>query len=284
MSALSLWIATVSKGLRSTLSLVVIMIFGCSMENSVIFQPSAQIVGTPEDVGLPYEDVTLTTKDGIRITGWFVPSMGATSTLLWFHGNAGNISHRLDNIRKLHDQVHAHIFIIDYRGYGRSQGFVSEEGTYEDADAALAYLQSREDVDANDIVIFGRSLGAAVGVDLATRQKTRALVIESPFTSIEAMAKTVMPWVPIGAFLHTRYNNLDKIRNLRIPLLVVHGDRDRIVPYEQGRELFEAAPEPKSFYTIAEAGHNDTYLVGGNEYFNAIANFIQQSKRVRREG
>jgi len=251
------------------------MIFGCSMENSLIFQPSSELVATPQDVGLLYEDVTLTTKDGIRINGWFVPSIGAASTLLWFHGNAGNISHRLDNIRKLHDHVSAHIFIIDYRGYGRSQGVVSEDGTYEDADAALAYLQSRDDVDANEIVIFGRSLGAAVGVDLATRRDTRALIIESPFTSIEAMAKTIMPWVPIGRFLRIRYNNLEKIRKLRIPLLIVHGDRDRIVPYEQGRELFEAAPEPKSFYSIAGAGHNDTYLVGGNGYFNAIADFIQ---------
>jgi hypothetical protein len=260
--------------------LLLVMIFGCSMENSLIFQPSAELHATPADVGLPYQDVALTTNDGVRIAGWFIPAPGAASTILWLHGNAGNISHRVHNIRELHDRVPAHIFIIDYRGYGRSEGTVSERGTYEDARAALAYLRARDDVDQNNIVVFGRSLGAAVAVELALHNPPRALILESPFTSIKAMARTVLPLLPIGPLLRTRYDNLAKIPNLRVPLLILHGDRDGIVPYQQGRELFEAAPEPKRFYTIAGAGHNDTYLAGGEKYFETLARFIEQTRRA----
>ena len=263
--------------LRSTFSLwLIMMLFGCSIEHSLVFQPSRPIVATPENLGLAYEDVFLTTNDGTQINGWFIPSTGAKRTILWFHGNAGNISHRVDNIRKLHDRIPAHIFIIDYRGYGRSHGSVSEDGTYEDARAALAYLESRPDVDPKGLIVFGRSLGAAVAVELAMRQHPRALILESPFTSIKAMAKTILPFIPIGPFLGIRYDNLEKIQNIRVPLLILHGDRDTVVPYDQGHELFTAAPEPKSFYTITGAGHNDTYLVGGKEYFETLANFIQQ--------
>lgn len=252
-------------------------IVGCSMENSLIFHPTAELIATPEDAGLPYEDVTLTTKDGVRIHGWFIPATGAKSTILWLHGNAGNISHRVHNIRELHARVPAHIFIIDYRGYGRSEGTVSEQGTYADGRAALAYLRARNDVNARNIVVFGRSLGAAVALELVVSEGAGALILESPFTSIRAMAKTVMPLLPIGPFLRTRYDNLAKIPDLRAPLLILHGDRDGVVPYEQGRELFDAAPEPKSFYPIAGAGHNDSYLVGGEEYFGTIANFIERT-------
>jgi fermentation-respiration switch protein FrsA (DUF1100 family) len=257
--------------------LLVVMVFGCTLENSLIFQPSSELIATPNDVGLAYEDVTLATDDGVRINGWFVASAGADSTILWLHGNAGNISHRVDNIRKFHDRVPAHILIIDYRGYGRSEGTVSERGTYEDAHAAMAYLRARNDVDGDRIVLFGRSLGAAVALELALSTGPRALILESPFTSISAMARTVLPFLPIGPFLRTRYDNLKKIRALRVPLLVLHGDRDGIIPYRQGRELFDAAPEPKSFYTIAGAGHNDTYLVGGEPYFETIANFVART-------
>lgn len=268
---------------NSVFLLLLIMVFGCSIENALIFQPSSALVATPEDVGLPYEDVTLRTKDGVRINGWFVPFAGARSTLLWLHGNAGNISHRVHNMRKLRDRVPAHIFIIDYRGYGRSEGTASEQGTYADAQAAMAYLRARNDVDANEIIVFGRSLGAAVALELAVSDGIRALILESPFTSIRAMARKILPLLPIGPLLSTRYDNLAKIQNLRIPLLILHGNRDGIVPYQQGRELYQAAPEPKSFYTIEGAGHNDTYLVGGEGYFKIIADFVTRKARAGNE-
>ncbi len=247
------------------------------MEKSFIFYPISEIDQTPKELGLPFEDITFTTEDGVRLNGWFIPSTEGDLTLLWFHGNAGNISHRLDNIRLLHDKVKIHIFIIDYRGYGRSEGSVSEAGTYRDASAALQYLRSRKDLDPKKIVFYGRSLGAAVAVDLAVREEPLALIIETPFASVREMAKAVLPFLPIGPFLRTRYDTLEKIRKVRGPLLVLHGEQDDIVPYAQGQRIFEAAPEPKEFYTIRGAHHNDTFIVGGDPYFAALKDFIDRA-------
>jgi fermentation-respiration switch protein FrsA (DUF1100 family) len=230
------------------------------VEKSLIFYPISEIDRTPKELGLPFEDITFTTEDGVRLNGWFIPSTEGGLTLLWFHGNAGNISHRLDNIRLLHDKVKIHIFIIDYRGYGRSEGSVSEAGTYRDAS-----------------VFYGRSLGAAVAVDLAVREEPLALIIETPFASVREMAKAVLPFLPIGPFLRTRYDTLEKIRKVRGPLLVLHGEQDDIVPYAQGQRIFEAAPEPKEFYTIRGAHHNDTFIVGGDPYFAALKDFIDRA-------
>jgi fermentation-respiration switch protein FrsA (DUF1100 family) len=247
------------------------------VEKSLIFYPISEIDRTPKELGLPFEDITFTTEDGVHLNGWFIPSTEGDLTLLWFHGNAGNISHRLDNIRLLHDKVKIHIFIIDYRGYGRSEGSVSEAGTYRDASAALQYLRSRKDLDPKKIVFYGRSLGAAVAVDLALREESLALIIETPFASIREMAKLIFPCLPVGPFLRTRYDTLEKIRKVRGPLLVLHGDQDDIVPYTQGQRIFEAAPEPKEFYTIRGAHHNDTFIVGGDPYFAALKDFVDRA-------
>jgi hypothetical protein len=251
------------------------------MEKSLIFYPTSDIDRTPEELGLPYENVTFTTEDGVRLNGWFIPSTEGDLTLLWFHGNAGNISHRLDNIRLLHEKVKIHIFIWDYRGYGRSEGSVSEKGTYKDATAALKYLRSRKDLDPKKFVFYGRSLGAAVAVDLALREESLALIIETPFASIREMAKLIFPFLPVGPFLRTRYDTLEKIRQVRGPLLILHGDQDDIVPYAQGQRIFEAAPEPKEFYTIRGAHHNDTFIVGGDPYFAALKDFIERATALR---
>ncbi|HET6371185.1 MAG TPA: alpha/beta hydrolase, partial [Nitrospiria bacterium] len=227
------------------------------------------------DVGLAFEDVYLNTSDGVKINGWFVPSSGARTTLLWFHGNAGNIGHRVEPLHRMHDALNANILMIDYREYGKSEGKVSEEGTYRDAIAAYDYLLTRSDVDPEHIVLFGQSLGAGVAVELALKRKAAGLILEAPFTSIAAMAKAALPWLPIGGLISTRYDNLSKIARINVPLLILQGDRDEVVPYAQGRKLFEAAKEPKTFYTIAGAGHNDTYLVGGEAYHRALSRFIE---------
>lgn len=250
---------------------------GCPVEEKFIFYPSPKIEQTPADVGLPFDDIFFTSDDGVRLNGWFVPHPGAGLTLLWFHGNAGNISHRVENIRLLHDKVEINIFIFDYRGYGRSAGKVSEDGTYRDGEAALEYLRSRGDVDPEKIVFFGRSLGAAVAAEVAARQRCLALVLESPFASVREMARVAFPFLPIGPFLRTRYDTVEKIKKVRVPLLVLHGDQDEIVPFAQGRKVFEAAPEPKEFYTIRGAHHNDTYMVGGDAYFAALRGFMSRA-------
>jgi fermentation-respiration switch protein FrsA (DUF1100 family) len=253
-----------------------IAVAGCSerLEAQFIFFPEPHLEATPEAMGLAYEEVEFTAEDGVRLHGWFVPASGARWTVLWFHGNAGNISHRLDNLLQMHRRLQVHVFIFDYRQYGRSQGRVSEQGTYLDARAALQTLQQRADIDPQSVVLFGRSLGSAVAVELARHATCRALILESPFTSVPDMAARVLPLVPIGRLLRTRYDSLGKIAQIAVPLLILHGDRDDVVPFEHGQRLFAAAAEPKTFYTIPGAGHNDTYLVGGEAYWQAWEDFL----------
>lgn len=248
---------------------------GCPMERGFIFFPDKTIFETPAEIGLAFEDLYLLTSDGVKINGWFVPYPGAQVTLLWFHGNAGNLSNRVDQLRYLHQALKVHILMIDYREYGRSEGQVTEEGTYRDALTSYDYLLTRSDLDPARIVVFGQSLGAAVAVELAVQRRVVGLILEAPFTSVQDMARAAMPYLPIGPLLSTRYDSLSKIHRVEIPLLIMHGDRDEIVPYSQGRRIFEAAREPKTFYTISGAGHNDTYEVGGRAYFEAIARFIE---------
>jgi hypothetical protein len=202
---------------------------------------------------------------------------GAKTTLLWFHGNAGNISHRAGGLKPLRDKLDANVFMIDYRGYGRSDGAVSEKGTYEDADAAFDYLTRRSDIDPKRIVLFGQSLGSAVAADLAGRRDCLAVILEAPFASIPAMAKAIYPWLPAGALIKTRYDVIEKAKKIRAPLLVVHGDRDEIVPFEQGRRVFDAATGPKEFHALNGARHNDTFEAGGEAYFNVMRDFIERA-------
>ena len=244
--------------------------------NHFIYFPERDIFQDPRDFGLEFEDVYLTTTDGVRIHGWFVPGSGGP-TLVWFHGNGGNISHRVDNIAGLHGHLGVSILIIDYRGYGLSEGSPTEQGTYLDAEAAVAHALSRPDVDPERVVLFGRSLGCAVAAEMAVRHDAYAVVLESPFTSVLAMARQAYPFLPgVGLLVGNMYDTLDKVARIDAPIMVLHGDSDEIVPFEMGREVFEAAPEPKRFFAIRDAGHNDTYGVGGAPYLDALGSFLAE--------
>ena len=187
----------------SALITVLIMIIPKFIEKGLIFFPGKSNDSTTPDIyGIEYDDVTFRTEDGLNLHGWLVsgkkPSLDDDlHTLLWFHGNAGNINRRLDNIKMLHDRVPVNVFIIDYRQYGKSEGKISEQGTYLDAKAALSYLHSRKDINNEKIIFFGRSLGSAVAVDLAVKEKCCALILETPFTSIKEMGKTLYPFLSI---------------------------------------------------------------------------------------
>jgi uncharacterized protein len=244
-------------------------------EEAFIYFPVRPLVGTPADIGLAYQDVVLTTADGVRVHGWWVP--GRTDvTWLWLHGNAGNVSHRLEQMALIHRRLGVNLFILGYRGYGRSEGQPGEQGTYHDADAALAYLRALPEVSADKIVLYGQSLGAAVAVDVAVREPVAGLILEAPFASIPAMARAVYPFLPVWPFLRTRYDSLTKIPEVHAPVLILHSPDDEVVPYQQGRDLFAAAREPKRFYTITGAGHNDPYLRGGAGYWEALAAFVDE--------
>ncbi len=264
------------------LFLLFIMVFIRFIENRSIFHPDKNVYLTPDYRGLKYDDVTFRTEDGLKLNGWFIP--GKTKfqtadnlfTLLWFHGNAGNISHRLESIKMLYDRVPINIFIFDYRQYGKSEGKISEEGTYIDAKAAFEYLHSRKDINHKKIIFFGCSLGSAVAVDLSLKERCCGLILETPFTSIKELAKSIYPFLPLGYFIQTRYDSITKIKDVKVPLLIIHGDKDELVPIEHGRKLYENANEPKEFYTIPGATHNDTYFVGGEKYFNTIRRFVDK--------
>ena len=250
------------------------------LDRYFVYFPEREIFLTPGSVGLVYEDVFISASDGVKLHGWFIPGK-SDFTLLWFHGNAGNISNRVDNIALLHERLGVNIFIIDYRGYGRSEGSPSEQGIYLDAEAAIEYLRSRDDVKDDRLVLFGRSLGGAVAVEMAARREVYALVMESTFTSVKAMARRSNPVLarifPVGAVIRGKYDSLSKIKNVRSPILIIHGDQDEIVPYDMGQELYDAANEPKTFYSIEGSGHNDTYIVGGNAYYDALRDFLEGS-------
>lgn len=249
---------------------------GCGVDRSFIFFPDPTIAATPDSVGLSYENVFFKTADGVRLNGWFIPGPDPSKMMIYFHGNGGNIGHRVEKLRLIHDKLGLSIFIFDYRQYGRSEGAVSEEGTYRDAEAALKYVRSRTNLLHHRIIYFGESLGSAVAVDLAVKDPPRAMVLESPLTSIHDMARAKLPYLPVGFLISDKYDSLSKIRKIHVPLLILHGDRDGVVPFEQGRRLFEAANPPKEFYTIPGANHNDIYVVGGQTYWNAWKHFLDR--------
>lgn len=250
-------------------------------DRQFVFFPSKEITGTPADVGLHFEDVYFRAEDGTRLHGWFVPGR-SDDTLVWFHGNAANISNRVYNILLLNRNLGLNVFIFDYRGYGRSEGKPSEKGMYMDAEGALEYLRSRDDIDTEKLILFGRSLGGAVAVDLATRHRTgnyvRGVIMESSFTSVKAMSRYMRPafafFLPTHLLVKSRFDSLSKIGRIQSPVMIVHGDRDDTVPIHMGRELFDAANEPKRFYTVKGASHDDTPIVGGKAYFAALREFI----------
>lgn len=252
------------------------------LDSQLIFFPTRDITQTPADVGLHYEDAWFTAADGARLHGWFIPAAGdeSSDTLLWFHGNAGNIGDRADNLLLLSRRLSVNVLIFDYRGYGNSNGKPSERGLYADGEAALAYLRARDDVDMTRLTLFGRSLGCAVAVELATRHPVKAVILESPFTSIDAMARRMRgrltSLIPTSWLVRSKFDSLSKIGNINSPLMLLHGDRDDIVPIEMAHELFAAANAPKRFYPIHGAGHNDTVSIGGDAYFDALKEFISE--------
>jgi fermentation-respiration switch protein FrsA (DUF1100 family) len=227
---------------------------------------------TPDRFKLPFEDITLTTEDGVRINGWLILRPGAKSTILFFHGNAGNMSDRLMKLRFFYE-MGVNTFIIDYRGYGRSQGTPSEGGVYRDGRAALRYLRSRSDIGKLPIVIYGGSLGGAVAIDVAVHQPVDGLIIDSAFPSAPAMSRLIYPMIPTF-FLSVQFDSIKKIKILTVPKLFMHSTDDRIVPFHLGKQLFDAAPAPKEF-TALTGGHNDAHIECREKFLGAIEGFLR---------
>lgn len=252
-------------------------LFYPKIESFFVFFPERAFDLTPKDVHLNHEEVYFHTEDGKRLHGWFFPLEGKSPVILFCHGNAGNISHRLDNVRLLLKH-NFQVFIFDYRGYGKSSGRPSEKGVYKDGLAAYEYLIGKRHLPPDQIIMFGRSLGAAVAIEVALNKKVRSIIIESAFTSTKDMAKALWLFSLFSYFLPANYNNLEKIGRIRVPKLIIHGDADDIVPFSMGQKLFNASNRPKYFLRLKGAGHNDTYLLGKESYFQTFAGFARDAR------
>jgi len=250
------------------------------IENFFLYHPFREISATPAQYGVPYEDVLFPASDGARLHGWYVPPVEAEGpVVLWAHGNAGNISHRSENIALLRRETAAGVFIFDYRGYGRSEGRPGEAGLYADMRGAYAWLRGR--APAGRIFFFGRSLGATVAVRVAAEgAEARGLILESPFVSLAEMGELMFPFLPVRRLLVQEFDTARWLPRVKAPLLFLHGDSDEIVPFSQGRRLYELAPGPKRFHAIRGARHNDTYVTGGPAYWQVWREFLAAPERA----
>jgi fermentation-respiration switch protein FrsA (DUF1100 family) len=251
---------------------VALMIF----EEKFIYFPHKYPRGMYEDArfipGL--KDCWITTEDGVKIHGWFAAADSALATLIMSHGNAGNISHRIPIIRELQRRKF-NVLMFDYRGYGRSEGSPDEEGIYKDGRAVFDYALKLPEVNPRRVVLWGTSLGGAVAVDVALHRRAAGLILESTFSSAKDVARAVYPFLPVHLVLRSQFNSAEKIQNITIPVLVMHGNRDSIIPIALGRKLFRAANDPKEFYEITGADHNDTFFTGGSAYYDKVSLFAR---------
>jgi fermentation-respiration switch protein FrsA (DUF1100 family) len=253
------------------------------LQPRMVFFPFAQLQSSPIDWGLDYEEVTLVTEDGVKLHGWLIAAPAKRpqppGTLLFFHGNAGNISHRGDSIT-IFTALGLDVLIIDYRGYGRSEGKPTERGLYADAEAAWRWLTQTRGIPPGDIIIFGRSLGGAVATQLASQTQPGALIVESGFDRLQSLAEAHYPLLSRLVPLRYRFSAVDLIGAVRCPVLVLHSPEDQIVPFNLGERLYEAAPGPKAFVEL-RGGHNEGFLSSQPRYQEALDSFLAQLPRAR---
>ncbi len=246
-----------------------------SFQDQLLFQPSSRLLATPDDAGMPYETVHLDTDDGETLHGWWIPAPNVSrGTLLFFHGNAGNISGRLESVQQFH-RLGLNVLIVDYRGYGQSTGSPSEEGLYKDADACWRYLVEQQQIAPESIVVFGRSMGGGPATWLAARHPPGAVILESVFTNVPDVGAHHYSFLPVRALATNQFDNEARVAEIDAPKLFIHSRGDRVVPFDLGRQVYEAAAEPKQFLEI-EGGHNDGFLVSADRYLQTIDDFLSK--------
>jgi fermentation-respiration switch protein FrsA (DUF1100 family) len=249
-------------------SIALIYIF----QSRFIYFPIRTLSTDPSSIGLRFEDVYFETEDGVTLSGWFVPHDGAEGVILFCHGNAGNISHRLDSIMIFH-RLGLDVFIFDYRGYGESEGKPTEHGTYRDAEAAWQYLIEERQINTSNIIVFGRSIGGALAAWLAQQHSPRGLILESTFTSLRNAAATIYHFPPIKRLIRFEYNTAEHLTGVECPVLVVHSRDDEIMSFHHGQRLFELASEPKMFLEITGT-HNEGFITSGSHYEEGLDTFL----------
>jgi len=245
-------------------------------QSKYVYFPTSDIAATPSDAGLFYEDIMLKTSDGINISGWYIPAENQRGTILFFHGNGGNISHRIEFIEMFYE-LNLSTFIIDYRGYGKSEGKPSEEGTYLDAEAAWDYVVDEKKINPSRIIIYGRSLGAPIGTRLAEKHKPATLILDSTFTSIKDIGARLYPFLPVRRFFKFEYNTIEYLKGVDCPVLIIHSRDDSYIPFSHAERLFEVVDNKKELVeTLGD--HNINFIVSREDYKNSIDFFINRVK------
>ncbi|MCP4133380.1 MAG: alpha/beta hydrolase [bacterium] len=282
MFVLSVWIFKTGerykvKGKRVTFTItgciiIAVLLLLCECKNSLLFHPVKSIRETPAEINLSYETVFIRTKDKEKLHAWWIPVKQSRGTVLFCHGNAGNISHRLESIQIFHS-LKLDVFIFDYRGYGKSTGEPSEEGTYLDAAAARDYLLSQKKIPHGKIIVFGRSLGGAVATRFASQTTPVMLILESTFSSAYDVGKFHKPGLPVGLIIGDTYNSAEYIAKVSCPVLIIHSTEDEMIPYKLAQKLFSHAKEPKEFVTI-HGSHNGGFIDSRKTYVPALEKFI----------
>ena len=255
------------------IAVMALFVFTRLMESRVIFFPTREVTATPADIPLPFEEVWFESPDGVRLNAWFIPRAGARLTILFLHGNAGNIGHRLEKIQILHD-LGLSVFIVDYRGYGKSGGRPSERGIRLDSDVAWRYLTETRGLSPETLVVYGESIGGAFAAGLAALRPCGALITEETFTSARDMTKRAVP-LPLRVFVSLQLDTLSHLSKVTVPKLIIHSVDDEIVPYKMGERLFAAAPEPKTFLRL-RGGHNTAFLDSEALYQEGLADFLKR--------
>jgi len=262
-----------------------------AFQDQLLFQPSSRLRATPDDAGMDHETVRLNTDDGETLHGWWIPGPDVSretgpeestkQTLLFFHGNAGNISGRLESVQQFL-RLGLNVLIVDYRGYGQSTGTPSEAGLYRDAEACWQYLTETQGVAPQKIVVFGRSMGGGPATWIASRKRPGAVILESVFTTVPDVAAHHYPFLPVSTLATNQFDNASRVGTIDAPLLSIHSRDDRVVPFELGRDVYEAAAAPKQFLEI-EGGHNDGFLVSSEKYLRTIDDFLSEHLDSRDE-
>lgn len=249
-------------------------------QSHLVYFPEKQIGNTPEAIGLGYTAVNIATGDGETLHGWWVPVGDAKGTVLFFHGNAGNISHRI-NYLTMFKQLGYNTLLFDYRGYGRSSGTPSESGTYLDAQAAWRYLIEIQGISPERIVLFGESLGGAVAAWLAVREQPGLLVLASTFTSVPDLAAEIYPFLPVRWISRFDYNTLESLQSITCPVFIAHSPQDEIIPYRHGQRLFQATSEPKQFLLL-EGTHNTGFIFMQPVWKRTLGAFMDRHLAARK--
>lgn len=265
---------------------ILLVLFGWArwQEKTAVFFPTREMSGDPGDYGLSFEEEWFTSGDSWKLHGWFIPGSSGV-TVLWLHGNAGNISDRLHVLKEFSYRLNVSSFIFDYSGYGKSGGRPTERALYRDTDSAFRWLTEFKGTEPGSVIIYGHSLGSAPSVELARRAGSAAagVVLESPFTSAGEMARMIYGGLPVDLLLSLKLDILGQVDKVKMPVMVIHGQGDMTIPFDMGKRVYEAASEPKIFLPVPGGDHSDCYVVGGEAYWQAWREFIRLALKGSQE-